>query len=612
MKRLISWLCCQLRVLVEMPRKVLRNNPLWQLLAKNWQFSQGRRRTIVCFWLMFLLAESIDLLLVPLVNAWIMSSVQGNGVTNANIWSLYWLLALLFACTPLFWLLHGPARVMERHNAFLARLDYRRFLLQGVMTMPMGWHTSHHSGDTIDKVEKGVNALYGFSEDSFEVIYAIFRFVGCYSVLAFWNWRYALIAFLMLLVTIWVVTRVDKVLIPQYKELSLAENRVAESVFDAISNIATVVTLRVEALVFKGIMHKAEEPYGLFQHNNRLNELKWFLCSLCCRFTTVTILGLYFWQQKKVVGSGLVVAGLYLMLNYLGKVSDVFQRFTWLYGEVVQRRAKVANAELLSQDFVGGSFANHVLPSGWQRLEVQDLIFTYDASAGEPQLDGVSFELMRGKRYAFVGKTGSGKTTLLKVIRDLCRPTHLRLLVDGVEVQDGFAGISRAIALIPQSPEVFATTVLENITLGAEYDLEVVMRYVRMACFEDVLKLLPRGLFSETEEKGVNLSGGQQQRLALARGLLACEGKDIICLDEPTASLDAVTEADVYRKIFEGFAGRTIVSTIHRLHLLPCFDQILFFDQGKLVASGTLPQLLESCSHFREMWAKQVMADEAL
>lgn len=98
------------------------------------------------------------------------------------------------------------------------------------------------------------------------------------------------------------------------------------------------------------------------------------------------------------------------------------------------------------------------------------------------------------------------------------------------------------------------------------------------------------------------MSGGQQQRLALARGLAACDDKDIVLLDEPTSSLDIATEMQVYRNVFSAFTGKTVVSSIHRLHLLPLFDRIYVFAHGRIIGAGSLSELLVTCHEFQRLW----------
>lgn len=548
------------------------------------------------------MANGISLFCEPLVWAKVMDVIQKEGISRGNYKTLLGLLLLTVLIEIVSWSLHGPARLMERRNAFLARLNYRKHLLLGVMTLPMEWHVDHHSGDTIDKVEKGTSSLYRSAESSFEILSSIVQLIGSYAMLVYFSSSSAYIVMGMICLTVWITMRFDKVIVEQYKHLNKADNQISESTFDAISNIATVIILRVERLVFRSIVAKAEKPFELYKQASRLSEIKWFLTSMCCAIMTALVLGMYFWNH---IGTpqGVLIGSVYLLIQYLNKISNLFYRFTQMYGEIVQRKVNILNSEELSADFREENFANHVLPHGWKNLQISNLSFSY--GAGEQShlnLKDVSLSIAHGERIAFVGASGSGKTTLLAVMRDLYHPRSLTLSVDGVDIAHGFEGISRAMALVPQNPEIFATTILDNITIGAEYDMNHVLRYTDMACFTDVALSLPSQFNSSIKERGVNLSGGQQQRLALSRGLLACDDKDIVLLDEPTSSLDTTNEMRVYTNIFREFKGKTVISSIHRLHLLPLFDRICMFEEGRIIATGTLSELLSSCSQFQVLW----------
>ncbi len=579
-----------------------RGNPLRYLTVQTWKYAGNWRPRVVITVILFVIAQSVDLFIPPLLWARIMDTVQGQGITPESMRTLALLLAGTLIADVVFWVFHGPARVWECTAAFAMRMHYRRHFLKGVMTLPLEWHVDHHSGDTIDKIGRGASGLYDFSSQSYAVIYAIVKLVGSYAMLAYFSPPAGVIVLVMVLLTGWIITRFDRVLVRQYDELNRAENAIAESVFDAISNIATAVILRVERLVFDAIMAKVVQPFALYRKNCRVNEVKWFLTNICCNLMVSAVLLVYFWQH---IGTpkGILVGTVYLLIKYLENVSQLFFNFAYLYGEILQRRSRVRNAEELAVDFRSESFANHVLPPEWRHLEVAGLNFSYagpDTSA--QQLIDISFTILRGERIALVGATGSGKTTLLKVMRDLYHPQSGSLVVDGVPIAEGFAGIARAISLIPQEPEIFASTILKNVTMGAEHEMASVARFVEMADFASVVEQLPRGYDSLTKERGVSLSGGQKQRLALSRGLLASSDKDIILIDEPTSSLDAATELRVYQNIFEAFAPATIISSIHRLHLLPLFDRIFMFDAGRIVAIGTIDELLSSCRQFQELW----------
>ncbi len=579
------------------------SNPLFFLFREVWHYSVGNRKNVVLVWMIFIIAETFNILIQPQIWAKVMDVVQSEGVTSGNIRTLLALLLSTMGATAVFWFIHAPARVMENMNAFKVRLAYRKHLLRGVMTLPLEWHAGQHSGEIIDKIEKGIQALYQFTKYSFEIIYAIVRFFGSFIMLAYLFPPSAAVVFVMMVLTFWVVTRFDKILISQYRELNRNENKISASVVDSIGNIVTVIVLRVEKLIFNAIISKTERPYELFKKNSRMNEVKWFITSMCCSATIVIVLGTYFLQHIGARG-GVLFGEVFLLYRYLGNIGDILNRFTNLYSDTVQRRANVANAEELSADFRDESFANHVLPDKWQNLSINGLTFSYE-NAGEPRLhlDNVSLQIKRGEKIAVVGGSGSGKTTFLKIMRYLYHPSELKLSVDGQEISQGFDGIARAITLVPQEAEIFATTVRENITLGADYSDDVIMRYVEMAGLTEVIARLPKGLDSMMNEKGVSLSGGEKQRLALARGFLACAGDDksILLFDEPTSSLDVKIEREVYRKIFDGFNGKTMISSIHKLHLLPLFDRICMFANGQIIASGTFEELSASCTEFREL-----------
>ncbi len=576
-------------------------NPLLYLFGKVWQHSDNKK-SIVVYWTFFLLAECIDTFLYPLLLAKIMDKVQKQGINETNIKSIFVMLCLMFGTTVLFWLFHGPARCMELKNAFKLRASYTRFLIDGVMKLPMQWHVDNHSGDTVDKIKNGREALYDFSSGSFQVIYAIMRLIASYTMLIYFSHTSVFIVTAMLIISILITIGFDKVLVVQYDILNKNDNKVSERIQDAIGNIATIIILRVRKHFFRSISEDIEKPYELQINNNRINEMKWCLVAICSSITTVLVLGMHFWQISRS-GQVIAISSIYLLLSYLGKIENLFFYFADRYGEIVKQRSKVANVETISLQFKPEKEVEHVLPENWKTLEIKDLEFSYTGGKeGEIHLEVNSATIKRGQKIAFIGHTGGGKTTMMRILRNLYHPQSLKLSVDGSPIPDGFAGISDAIALIPQSPEIFASTVRENITMHDDtVDIECIGKYADMACFSDVISGLPKGIESSTKEKGVNLSGGQQQRLAMARGLLASRNKDIILLDEQTSGLDKATELEVCRRVFSGFCDKTIISIVHGLHLLPIFDTIFVFENGKIVGNGSYNYLVETCPEFNRL-----------
>ncbi len=580
------------------------NNPLVYLTKKSWHYAKGNRQSVVIYVILFLFANLCQLSQTFIV-AFALNTIQAKGVHTDNFFTIAWYLAALVASDLAFWVFHGPARVMETTNAFFVRSQYKKYLLDGVMHLPIEWHTDHHSGDTIDKVEKGSQALYNFTTDTFMIIQAIVTLAVSYVVLIFFNFSASYIVAIALVFAFWAITRFDKILVPQYEKLFHTENTISEKVYDAISNITTVIILRVEKLVTSSIYKKLIEPRRLFVKNSRVNELKWFTATMSQSVMVFLVLVTYLYHTISV-GGVIAIGTVYLLYGYVSNIGRLFFSLASMYGDIVQRKTAVMNAEELAKEFATKKQAHEIeLGTSWNELDIKSLSFSYNPKRGSVQhLDNVSLKIGRGKRIALIGESGSGKTTMLKIIRGLYEPREYTLLLDTKPVAGGFNAISESIALIPQDPELFATTIKENLTLGVDRTLEEIKKYTDLACFTEVAEQLPKKFDSSIVEKGVNLSGGEKQRLALARGLMACEEKAIILLDEPTSSVDYKNELAIYNNIFGHFKDATIISTVHRLNLLSLFDFIYIFSNGEIIASGSFADLLQNSEEFKKIWIK--------
>ncbi len=580
------------------------DNPIIYLIRRLWRYSQGNRRNVILYVALFIVANSISFL-EPLVIARMLNIVQETGITQSSIHLLLPHLILLLLIMMGFLIFHGPARVIESKNAFVARANYKKYLIDGVLAFPLAWHTDHHSGDTIDRIEKGTTALFHFSGNTFQIIQSVVRLVSSYLALMFFNIHAGYIVLFLVAATLFVITQFDKILVRQYRVLNRAENQISAKVFDCISNITTVIILRIEKLVSSSIFERIKEPFPLFGKNKTIGEAKWAIVSFFSTLMTVLVLGSYFYSS--IAARTIIFAGtVYALYGYVGRISDLFFNFAYMYGNILQQKSAVMNAEEIANEFQDmRKVASEPLGDQWQTLAITGLSFSYHTKEGaDLHLDNISLAIHKGERIALIGESGSGKTTLLKIIRELYPPQRGDVALDGKRLKHGFQAISERIALIPQDPEIFSTTVRENITVGVDYDPGYIKKFTDMACFTEVAERLPHKLESFIFEKGVNLSGGEKQRLALARGLLACDDKAIVLLDEATSSVDTKNELTIYQNIFHEFKEKSIIASVHRLHLLSLFDTIYYFKSGKIIAFGTLEGLLRTSQEFRESWER--------
>ncbi len=577
-----------------------KEEPVTYLTRKAWRFSKGTRPIMVVYFFLFMVANAVDFL-EPLVIAWLINTIQKEGL--ADIYKLIGIASLLVVIVIAFWAFHGVGRVLEQKNAFFIRVNYRKYLVDGVMSLPLKWQSGMQSGDLIDKIEKASFRLFKFSGNMFEVIEVLLRVIGSLVAIFYFNLTSGFIVIFMMALCISVILKYDKVLKNQYKELFRFENKVSAKIYDVVSNITTVIILNLEKLSSKEILKKMMAPFSLFKRNIKLNEVKWATVSLIASLMGFFVISVYL-LQNYFAGTAIAIGSLYALYEYVLRIEGIFYRFAYKYGDIVRQKAAVENMEEICKEFEREKKkARKIRLKNWKVLRAENINFSYSEKEKEIHLDNISFYFRKGEKIAFVGESGSGKSTLLKVIGGLYE-TEGEMFIDGRKIKGKFHAIEDYVTLIPQEPELFTTTIKENITMGIRHSMKKIRKFARMAKFDKVAMGLPKKYDSKVNEKGVNLSGGEKQRLALARGLLAGEDKQILLLDEPTSSVDSKNEIDIYKNIFRQFRGKTIISSIHRLHMLKMFDRIYLFRNGKIVGEGSFNSLIKSSKDFKKVWKK--------
>ena len=238
-------------------------------------------------------------------------------------------------------------------------------------------------------------------------------------------------------------------------------------------------------------------------------------------------------------------------------------------------------------------------------ISFRDVVFRYPARRGEKAIDGISFDVERGETVALVGRSGAGKSTLFRLLLRFHEPEEGAITVDGVDIRRaGLDALRQRIALVPQEPVIFGTSIADNIRYGRpEADDEEVRAAANSAFATEFIDRLPEGFRTFVGERGLRLSVGQRQRIAIARAIL--KDAPILLLDEATNALDSESEQAIQRALQTLMAGRTTLVIAHRLATVLKVDRILVLHGGRIVESGRHGDLVEADGRYARLAALQ-------
>lgn len=241
-------------------------------------------------------------------------------------------------------------------------------------------------------------------------------------------------------------------------------------------------------------------------------------------------------------------------------------------------------------------------------IEFRNVSFRYPGS-DTYVLKNINTKLSIGKKQAFVGENGAGKTTFVKLLCRLYDPTEGEILLNGINIKkydyDEYMGL---FSFVFQDFKLFSFSLGQNIATDVTYDADRVIECMKKVSFYDRFLTLPEGLetylYKDLSQEGVEISGGEEQKIALARALY--KGTPFIVLDEPTAALDPIAEAQVYSDFSNMVDNKTAIYISHRLSSCQFCDEITVFDKGRIVQKGSHAKLVnEAGEKYCELWNAQ-------
>eukprot|EP01113_Clastostelium_recurvatum_P006565 TRINITY_DN1297_c0_g1_i1.p1 TRINITY_DN1297_c0_g1~~TRINITY_DN1297_c0_g1_i1.p1 ORF type:complete len:1417 (-),score=461.68 TRINITY_DN1297_c0_g1_i1:319-4464(-) len=244
-------------------------------------------------------------------------------------------------------------------------------------------------------------------------------------------------------------------------------------------------------------------------------------------------------------------------------------------------------------------------------VEFREVEFRYPSRPEVLVFNGMNLRARAGQKVALVGDSGGGKSTVVGLLERFYDPTAGAVFLDGVDIKTLNVKFLRTqIGLVSQEPNLFATTIYENIAYGHEgVTQDDIHNAARLANVHDFITSLPEAYETQVGEKGVQISGGQKQRIAIARAIL--RNPRILILDEATSALDTENERIVQEAIDKVMHGRTCFVIAHRLATVRDADVIAFVKDGHIVEQGTHDELIALGANYKRLVDREYAAQQA-
>jgi ATP-binding cassette, subfamily B, beta-glucan exporter len=491
-----------------------------------------------------------------------------------------------------------------------------------VLALPLSFHGATHSGRLIKGMLAGTDGLFAtwlvFFRDQLSTILSA---VVLLPMTLFLNWRLGLV--LIGLVSIFLVftTIVVRKTETAQRRVEGLNSSLAGTAQDAISNVMVVQSftrLSAEAHLFSDIANQ------VIRH--QFPVLNWWaLVNVMTRASStlaiITIVLVGTWLHMNGLASvGEIVSFMGFAMLLIGRletaasfVSSLFFKLPALedFFTILDERSSVPerdNARVLwaPRGEVRFENVNFAYPEKRGAHPEKGTSVSGAAVSGAPVLSDVSFKAHPGMCVALVGHTGAGKSTAMALLQRLWDPTSGRITIDGQDLRDITLDSLRAnIGVVFQESLLFNRSIRDNLLVGRpDATDEEIEQSCRMADAHEFIVRQQHGYDTMIGERGTTLSGGQRQRLAIARALL--KNPPLLILDEATSALDAATEARVSKALKTLMAGRTTFIIAHRLSTVRDADEILVFDDGRIVEQGDFNSLLARQGRFADLVETQL------
>lgn len=579
----------------------MENNYTWREYIKDyWFLLRGRR---VKFTIYTVIRSISDF--APFAVAYFLGQIidfftnysQGDSL---NTFYLYVAIIALLGAMEVW--LRFYSKVRMQTIAANIRKETRILAMNRLVEFDLKWHEDEDTGSKIQKINHGGESVYqGLKDFSNEGISIIITTIGALFLFLTINPKYFLFAIIYAGLYFFGERQFNKKLTWIQDELNKIKEKVSGKITESASNITSIKALGLNDKINENTLKQEDEYYKVWEKSrnisqNKFKTLKIFSAIIYAAF--ILLLGLDFIQGIISLGS------IYVFASYFGKLKGSLGNLTNKVSQFISVKSGVGRfMTIIGIKKLEDESKLDKFQENWKKIEFKNVTFKYK---DKYVLKDFNLIINRGDKIGIVGKSGTGKTTIAKLLLKLYKPEKGEILIDNKNINKiNQQTITQNVSLIMQEPEMFNTTMLENITISStKQEPKLIDRAITTAKLKPVIQKLPEKINTLIGERGYQLSGGERQRVGIARAIY--KDAPILLLDEATSALDSKTESEIQKELNKKQKDKTLLIIAHRISTLKETDKIIVLDKGRIIEEGTYRDLAKNKNgKFSEIYKAQ-------
>jgi ABC-type multidrug transport system fused ATPase/permease subunit len=524
--------------------------------------------------------------------------------TSGHREALWPYLAIILVLAAIRFPINFTRRYATSRTGIRVEWRMRELLYQAYLRFSRAFYDVHATGQVVSRATNDLYPIrYFIGWGMTQGLQSLMMIFGIAVVLFFVNAKLAAIALVAMPFVAILTYNFGRRVMPISREVQQLKADVTEAADEAVVGIEMVQAFGREDDVQARFNKKASAVRDGVLRQARVEGM--FLPGLLF-LPSVSIAAVIYFGGTDVIDGHLTYGQFYLFYQLLLQLVWPLEALGWILslGQRASASASRSFAWLQEIETLPEPAFPVSIPAGPLDVRFEDVHFSYPT--GSEVLTGVNLQVAPGEVIAVCGSTGAGKTSLLNLLPRFYDPSEGRVLVGGVDVSSvSLAELRSAVAIVTQRPILFSIPLRDNLTAARpDAPWDEVVAACEAAGVAHFAVDLPDGYDTLIGERGINLSGGQRQRVALARALIA--GARVIVLDDPMSAVDTQTERHLVTNLRPALAGRTVLIATQRLSTVEVADRAVVLDDGVVVESGRVDELLASGALFAALFGEEV------